>query len=98
MVSALFFWAVLGGLVGAFAKSVWWFEGPESWGLSLLAGAIGAIAGGFLGGVAGPSGGFDLPNMGLAVIGAGVLLSPYHLLLQRRRATPAYRADDRRAA
>ncbi len=84
MAAALFFWAVLGGLVGGFAKSVFWYEGPQGWGPCILFGVAGAIAGAF---VRGTANAFELGSMALAVVGAAVVLSLYNLLSRRAHAT-----------
>ena len=83
--AALFFWVVLGGLVGGFAKSVRWDESSQGWLPGILFGAIGGIAGGYLRRLAGASNGFDLGNMGMVVLGAAAVLSVYNLVSRRRR-------------
>jgi uncharacterized membrane protein YeaQ/YmgE (transglycosylase-associated protein family) len=83
--AALFFWAVLGGLVGGFAKSVVWYERSQGWLASVLFGVIGGIAGGYLRGFAGSSDGFDLSSMGLVILGAAAALSIYKLFAERVR-------------
>jgi len=96
MAAALFFWAVLGGLVGGFAKSVVWYERSQGWLASVVVGLVGGIAGGYLRGLAGPSDGFDLSSMGLVILGAAATLSIYKLIAERGRATEV--ADTRKAA
>jgi uncharacterized membrane protein YeaQ/YmgE (transglycosylase-associated protein family) len=97
MAAALFFWTVLGGLVGAFAKSVLWYEHAQSWLACVLFGAVGGIVGGFLRKTAGPTDGFDLGTMGLVMVAAAALLCVYNLLAQRGQAT-ATADHGRRAA
>ncbi len=92
MAAALFFWAVLGGLVGSFAKSVFWFEGPQGWLPCILIGVVGGVAGASLRGVAN---GFELGSMGLAVVGATAAVSVYGLIASRAHAP---KAAGRRAA
>ncbi len=46
--AALIFWLTLGGLVGGFVKSVFWFEGDRGWLPSLLFGMVGGAGGGYL--------------------------------------------------
>jgi uncharacterized membrane protein YeaQ/YmgE (transglycosylase-associated protein family) len=82
--AGLFFWAVLGGLAGGFAKSVFWFEGPQGWLPCVLFGVAGGIAGGLVRGLASA---FDLSSIGLALAGAAVLLYVYGLFAQRSRET-----------
>ena len=97
MAAALFFWTVLGGLVGGFAKSVAWYERAHTWLACVLFGAVGGIVGGVLRKSAGPTDGFDLSSMGLVVVGAAALLCVYSLFAQRGQA--AATADhERRAA
>ncbi|MBZ5627629.1 MAG: hypothetical protein LAO06_02055 [Acidobacteriia bacterium] len=85
--AALFFWAVLGGLVAGFALSVLWFDRDQAWLPAVLFGVGGGIAGGFLRKLAGASDGFDLSSMGLVILGAAALLCVYSLLALRGRAT-----------
>lgn len=90
--AALIMWIVLGGLVGAFAKSVFWFESSRGWLSCVLVGVAGGIAGGCVRGLANA---FDLSSMGLALAGAAALLFVYNLLRKRDRTTVI---ADRRAA
>ncbi len=96
MAAALFFWAVLGGLIGGVAKSTVWFESSKGWLPCVLFGAIGGTTGGYLSRLAGASQGFELSSMGLVVLGAAALLSVYNLFVSRGRATAT--ADHRKAA
>ena len=82
----LFFWVVLGGLIGGVAKSTVWSESSQGWLPSVLFGVLGGIAGGYLRRIAGASDGFDLSNMGLVILGAAAVLSVYNLVSQRRQA------------
>lgn len=84
--AALFFWVVLGGLIGGAAKSTFWYERSHGWLPTLLFGAVGGIAGGYLRQLAGASDGFDLSSMGLIALGAVAALSVYSLISQRRHA------------
>lgn len=97
MAAALIFWAVLGGLVGGFAKSVVWYERAHTWLACVLFGAVGGITGGVVRKFAGPTDGFDLSSMGLVILGAAALLCVYSLFAQRSRAA-ATAGHDRRAA
>jgi uncharacterized membrane protein YeaQ/YmgE (transglycosylase-associated protein family) len=94
--AALFFWVVLGGLVGGFAKSVLWYERSQGWLPCILFGAIGGIVGGYVRGFAGASDGFDLSSMGLIILGAAAVLSIYNLFAERVKATQT--VSTRRAA
>jgi uncharacterized membrane protein YeaQ/YmgE (transglycosylase-associated protein family) len=95
MAAALFFWAVLGGLVGGFAKSVAWYESAHTWLACLLFGAVGGITGGVLRRFAGTTDGFDLSSMGLVIVGAAALLCVYSLFTPQAAATAGH---ERRAA
>ena len=97
MAAALFFWTVLGGLVGGFAKSVLWYERAQGWLACLLFGAVGGIAGGILRKAAGPTDGFDLSSMGLVIVAAAALLCVYSLFSPRDQAV-ATAGQERRAA
>ena len=97
MAAALFFWTVLGGLVGGFAKSVAWYERAHTWLACVLVGAVGGIVGGVLRKSAGPTDGFDLSSMGLVVVAAAALLCVYSLFAPRDRAA-ATASHERRAA
>jgi uncharacterized membrane protein YeaQ/YmgE (transglycosylase-associated protein family) len=101
----LFFWAVLGALVGSCAKVVFWEERRESWPAVLLLGIGGALAGGFLRtGLGSPQSagavphGFDILCMLLAISGAAVLLFGYHLWVERRPAVHTSGSIRRHAA
>jgi uncharacterized membrane protein YeaQ/YmgE (transglycosylase-associated protein family) len=102
---SLFFWAVLGALAGAFAKTVLWDDRPEKLITTLLAGIAGAAAGGFMRvTLAGPDSagaiphGFDGFGMLFALLGAAALLAAYHLLVERRSAVHTPRSSIRRSA
>jgi uncharacterized membrane protein YeaQ/YmgE (transglycosylase-associated protein family) len=97
---AVFFWITLGLLVGAIAKLVAWEDAPASWSPVVLLSSAGAAGGGFLGALlarGSETPGFEPASMLLAIIGAGVLLVPYHLVVTRRATAEQYRVD-RRAA
>lgn len=89
--AALIFWTVLGGLVGGFAKSVFWFETSKGWLPCVVFGAAGGIVGGY---ILGPAYAFGLSGMGLAIAGAAVVLSIYSVFARRRQvaAIPGRRA------
>ena len=83
MAAALIFWAVLGGLVGGFAKSVLWYERANTWLACVAVGVVGGIAGGIARKFAGPTDGFDLSSMGLVIVAGAALLCVYSLFAQR---------------
>jgi len=97
MAAALFFWTVLGGLVGGFAKSVLWYERAHTWLACVLVGVVGGIAGGVARKFAGPTDGFDLSSMGLVIVASAALLCVYSLFAPRDRAA-ATAGHERRAA
>ena len=90
--AALIFWTVLGGLVGGFAKSVFWFESSKGWLACVIFGAAGGIAGGS---VLGAAYAFELSGMGAAIAGSTVVLSVYALFARRAQVA---RVAGRRAA
>ncbi len=92
MAAALFLWVVLGGLAGSFAKSVFWYESDQGWVPCILFGVVGGIAAASLRGAANA---FQLSSMGLAVLGAAIVLSIYGLFAGRSQAR---KFTDRRAA
>jgi uncharacterized membrane protein YeaQ/YmgE (transglycosylase-associated protein family) len=94
MAATLIFWVVLGGLVGAFAKSVLWYERAQGWAICIVFGAAGGVVGGYLRKMAGTTDGFDLSSMGLVVLGAAAVLGASSLFAKR---TPIA-GQDRRAA
>lgn len=95
--AALIFWVILGGLVGAFVKSVAWFESDRGWTPCLLFGIVGGVLGGYLSTLVGQTNGFELSNMGVCVLGAAVLLTVYKLA-PRRAVKLADAGQQRRAA
>ncbi len=90
--ASVIFWAVLGALVGAFAKLVLWEKDAETWMFSMLLSLAGGIAGGFVGSLlggretGGVPAGFGLASMILAVAGAAVALVVYHSCVGQKRA------------
>jgi len=86
---AVFFWVVLGLLVGAIAKLVVWDGRRTHWAAVMLLSGAGAVLGGRIAGVLMPNSevpGFDLNSILLALIGAGILLVPYGVVFASRRA------------
>lgn len=76
-------WIIFGLIAGALAK--WIMPGKDPGGLviTILLGVAGAFLGGYLGSLAGIgsiAGGFNIKSMGLAIVGALVLLYAHRLL------------------
>ncbi len=82
-----FSWIVFGLIAGAIAKMLHPGRDPGGCLLTLLLGIGGAIVGGYIGTRVGwgQVSGFDLRSMGLAVMGALVLLISYRLLFGKSR-------------
>ena len=82
---SLFAWLLLGLLAGFVASHLVNHRG-EGMILDILLGIVGAIVGGWLFAVFGHQGvtGFNLYSMGVAVIGAIVVLLVYHAVADRR--------------
>jgi uncharacterized membrane protein YeaQ/YmgE (transglycosylase-associated protein family) len=87
-------WIVLGLVAGAIAKLLMPGRDPGGWIITMLLGIAGAVIGGWIGariwGSAGVSG-FNLPSLGLAVLGAIVLLLIYRLIVGRGSGTGGIR-------
>ncbi len=80
-------WIVLGLVAGAIAKLLMPGKDPGGWIVTMLLGIVGAVVGGWIGNVLwGSQGvsGFNLSSIGLAVLGAVVLLIIYRLVVGRR--------------
>ncbi len=96
--AGVIFWAVLGGLTGAFAKLVLWDNSAESWTASMVLSITGGLAGGYAGTILGGNdnsgvpAGFGLGSMVLAVAGAAVALTAYHGWMEHRRAVHSGRS------
>ncbi len=75
-------WIVLGLIVGVLAK--WIMPGPDGGGMimTILLGIVGAFVGGYIGQMLGWGGvsGFDFGSLGLAVLGALLVLFVYNKL------------------
>jgi uncharacterized membrane protein YeaQ/YmgE (transglycosylase-associated protein family) len=98
---AVFFWVILGLLVGAIAKLVVWDGKRTHWAAVMLLGAAGAVLGGRIAGVLMPNSevpGFDLNSIVLALIGPVILLAPYGIVFARRRATTTPELESPRRA
>jgi uncharacterized membrane protein YeaQ/YmgE (transglycosylase-associated protein family) len=80
-------WIVLGLIAGAIGKLLMPGRDPGGWIVTMLLGIAGAFVGGWIGsmlwGSTGVSG-VNLPSIGLAVLGAIVLLVIYRMIVGRR--------------
>lgn len=93
-------WIVLGLVAGAIAKLLMPGRDPGGWIVTMLIGIVGAFVGGFIGrALWGSTGvtGLDLGSIGLAILGAVVLLALYRLIIGRGRASSSIDSG-RRAA
>jgi uncharacterized membrane protein YeaQ/YmgE (transglycosylase-associated protein family) len=82
-------WIVLGLVAGAIAKLLMPGRDPGGWIVTMLIGIVGAFVGGFIGrALWGSTGvtGLDMGSIGLAILGAVVLLALYRLIAGRGRA------------
>ena len=92
-------WIILGLIAGAIAKLLMPGRDPGGWIVTMLLGIAGAFAGGFIGRALWSSegvSGVNLPSIGLAILGAFVLLLIYRMIVGRR--TDAVDRGGRRAA
>src|SRR5262249_38735316 len=83
----IFAWIVLGLIAGAIAKLLMPGRDPGGWIVTILLGIAGAFVGGWIGSLLWGSSGVscvNLPSIGLAVLGAIVLLAIYRLIVGRR--------------
>jgi uncharacterized membrane protein YeaQ/YmgE (transglycosylase-associated protein family) len=80
-------WIVFGLIAGVLAKMILPGDDPGGLIVTTLIGIAGAFVGGYLGTLLGfgSISGFDLRSMGLAIVGAIVLLIAYRMLSSRRR-------------
>ncbi|HSJ15718.1 MAG TPA: GlsB/YeaQ/YmgE family stress response membrane protein [Longimicrobiales bacterium] len=84
----VFSWLLFGLLAGAIAKLIMPGKDPGGCLVTIALGITGALIGGFIGSSVlgfGRVDGFNLRSLGIAILGASVLLMLYRLLLQRRR-------------
>jgi uncharacterized membrane protein YeaQ/YmgE (transglycosylase-associated protein family) len=92
-------WIILGLIAGAIAKLLMPGRDPGGWIVTMLLGIVGAFVGGWIGralwGSPGVSG-VNLPSLGLAILGAIVLLLIYRMVVGKRDTTGVDRG--RRAA
>jgi uncharacterized membrane protein YeaQ/YmgE (transglycosylase-associated protein family) len=80
----LFSWIVVGAIAGAIAKLLMPGKDAGGWFLTILLGIVGAVVGGFVVGLFGVTGavtGINLLSIGVAVLGAFILLGAYRLVL-----------------
>lgn len=81
-------WILFGLIAGAIAKFIMPGKDPGGCLATALIGVMGAVIGGFVGNRVldiGSVTGFNLRSMGIAIVGAIILLSAYRLLILRRR-------------
>lgn len=83
----VFAWILFGLIAGSIAKFIMPGKDPGGCLLTIVIGIIGALIGGVLGtrvfGV-GPVTGFNLQSLGLAILGAVLLLMVFRLLIAKR--------------
>jgi len=83
-------WIVLGLVAGVVAKLLMPGRDPGGWIVTTLLGIAGAFVGGWIGSMLWGSGGVsgvNLPSIGLAALGAIVLLAIYRMIVGRRSMT-----------
>lgn len=89
-IEAIVIWAIVGLIVGAIAKLLMPGRDPGGFIVTILLGIAGAFVGGWLGrqlGIGSTEGvtSFELGSLGLAILGAVVLLALYRLIAGRSR-------------
>jgi uncharacterized membrane protein YeaQ/YmgE (transglycosylase-associated protein family) len=79
-------WILLGLVAGAVAKIIMPGDDPGGCIITILLGVAGAFVGGFIGQQLGwgPADGFNFHSLGVAIVGAVVLLLGYRLILKRK--------------
>ncbi|HSJ24211.1 MAG TPA: GlsB/YeaQ/YmgE family stress response membrane protein [Longimicrobiales bacterium] len=80
-------WILFGLVAGAIAKFIMPGKDPGGCLGTVIIGILGAVIGGFVGNELlniGSVTGFNLPSLGIAILGAIILLALYRLLLERR--------------
>ncbi len=89
-VETIVIWIIIGLIVGAVAKLLMPGRDPGGFIVTILLGIAGAFVGGWVGqqlGIGSTEGvtSFDLGSLGLALLGAIILLALYRLVAGRRR-------------
>jgi uncharacterized membrane protein YeaQ/YmgE (transglycosylase-associated protein family) len=89
-VETIVIWIIIGLIVGAVAKLLMPGRDPGGFIVTILLGIAGAFVGGWIGqqlGIGSTEGvtSFDLGSLGLALLGAIILLALYRLVAGRRR-------------
>ena len=89
-VETIVIWVIVGLIVGAIAKLLMPGRDPGGFIVTILLGIAGAFVGGWVGeqlGIGSTAGvtSFDLGSLGLAILGAIILLVIYRLIAGRRR-------------
>lgn len=80
-------WILFGLVAGSIAKFIMPGKDPGGCLLTIIIGIVGSLIGGFLGSRVlglGPVTGFNLESLGLAILGAFLLLLVFRLLVARR--------------
>ena len=80
-------WILFGLVAGSIAKFIMPGKDPGGCLLTIIIGIVGSLIGGFLGSRVlglGPVTGFNLESLGLAILGAVLLLLVFRLLIARR--------------
>jgi uncharacterized membrane protein YeaQ/YmgE (transglycosylase-associated protein family) len=83
----LFTWVLFGLLAGGIAKLIFPGKDPGGCLATIGIGILGALLGGFLGTTVfgwGEVTGFNLPSLGIAILGALLLLAVFRLLSRKR--------------
>jgi uncharacterized membrane protein YeaQ/YmgE (transglycosylase-associated protein family) len=78
----IFSWIIFGLIAGVLAKWVMPGNDPGGWIVTIIIGIVGGILGGWIGTTLGfgDVSGFNLQSLGLAILGALVLLGGYRLV------------------
>jgi uncharacterized membrane protein YeaQ/YmgE (transglycosylase-associated protein family) len=89
-VESIVIWIIVGLIVGAIAKLLMPGRDPGGFIVTILLGIAGAFVGGWIGrqfGIGSSEGvtSFDLGSLGLAILGAIILLAIYRLIAGRSR-------------
>ncbi|MCG8360610.1 MAG: GlsB/YeaQ/YmgE family stress response membrane protein [Kiloniellales bacterium] len=78
-------WIIFGLIAGALAKFIMPGKDPGGIIVTIVIGIVGAVIGGFVGNALGFGGvsGFNLPSLGVAIVGALILLVGFRMLRSR---------------
>lgn len=82
-------WILFGALAGWIASKIMGTDAQQGWLGNIIVGVVGALVGGWLVGIllpgTGPSTGFNLSGLIVAILGAVVVLFIYNMLTGRSR-------------